>query len=85
VIFNILLIADSKVGAKSCIGYKNCFASQSVTIGNDSCNGDTIKGGEDYTGFVCAYASGTIGNGACYEYAACYQKSKLFSFALIQS
>ena len=65
--------ATSTIGDESCIGNMNCYAIRDATIGDNSCNGDSIQGGDGYYGYVCTYAKGTIGEDSCYEYAACYQ------------
>jgi hypothetical protein len=54
------LLADSTVGPKSCVGYKNCYYATNVTIGSKSCNGDSIKGSGGLYGYVCAYAKGEV-------------------------
>jgi len=64
---------SSVIGEKSCIGNKNCFGMVDMTVGNNSCNGDSVKGYDGYYGYACAFAKGEVGSDSCFEYASCYQ------------
>ena len=68
-----IILESSVIGEKSCIGNKNCFGMVDMTVGNNSCNGDSVKGYDGYYGYACAFAKGEVGSDSCFEYASCYQ------------